>query len=159
MSASFGNPLAPPRGGMLTTEPTLRDRLRHGRHKLVPQRAVWVDLAFSADGKLLAAAGGERGVSGEVRIWSGGDLVKTLKGHADAVYAVAFSPDGRLLATGSYDRDILLWDLAAGKPLRTLEGHNEAVFDLAFRPDGKILASVSADRTVKLWEGGAEPAE
>jgi WD40 repeat protein len=113
-----------------------------------------LDLAFSADGKFLAAAGGERGVSGEVKIWKAdsGQLVKTLKGHADAIYAVAFSPDGKLLATGSYDRDILLWDVEAGTPVRTLEGHNEAVFDVAFRPDGKILASASADRTVKLWD-------
>ncbi|HEX7901141.1 MAG TPA: c-type cytochrome domain-containing protein [Planctomycetota bacterium] len=120
--------------------------------KLAGHAGPVLDLAFSADGKFLAAAGGERGVAGEVKIWADAAVVKTLKGHADAIYAVAFSPDGKLLATGSYDRDVVLWDLAAGKPLRTLEGHNEAVFDVAFRPDGKILASASADRTVKLWD-------
>jgi WD40 repeat protein/mono/diheme cytochrome c family protein len=112
------------------------------------------DLAFSADGALLAAAAGEPGVRGELRLWrvSDGSLVRSLRGHEDAVYAVALSPDGKLLASGSYDRDVILWETETGKPLRTLEGHNEAVFDVAFRPDGKILASVSADRTLKLWD-------
>jgi WD40 repeat protein len=112
------------------------------------------DLAFSADGAFLAAAAGEPGVKGEVRLWKTADgaLLRTLQGHEDAVYAVAVSPDGKLVASGSYDRDVILWEAQTGKPLRTLEGHNEAVFDVAFRPDGKILASVSADRTVKLWD-------
>ena len=73
-------------------------------------------------------------------------------GHADSLYAAALSPDGKLLATGSYDQQIKLWDVASGKELRTLAGHNDAVFDLAFRPDGKLLASASGDRTVKLWD-------
>jgi hypothetical protein len=114
------------------------------------------DLAFSADGRLLAVAGGEPGVSGAVHLWdaagTGTAPPVVLQGHADAVYSLALSPDGRLLATGGYDREILLWDLATRKPVRTLRGHNEAVFDLAFRPDGKILASASADRTLKLWD-------
>ena len=122
--------------------------------KLAPHAGPVRDLAFSSDGALLAAAGGESGVAGEVRLWdpADGTLVRTLQGHADAVYAVAFSPDGKWLATGSYDRDIALWEVATGKRGKLLEGHNEAVFDLAYRPDGKILASVSADRTVKLWD-------
>lgn len=147
--ASSGKQLAVARlGDVEILNPETRAVVR----KLSGHAGPVLDLAFSADGKLLAAAGGERGVSGEVKIWDKEDLVRTLKGHADAVYAVAFSPDGRLLATGSYDRDILLWDLEKGEKLRTLEGHNEAVFDVAFRPDGKILASASADRTVKLWD-------
>jgi len=112
------------------------------------------DLAFSADGAVLAAAAGEPGVKGELRLWrtSDGALLRTLQGHADAVYSVAISPDGKLVASGSYDRDVILWETETGKPVRTLEGHNEAVFDVAFRPDGRILASVSADRTLKLWD-------
>ena len=61
------------------------------------------------------------------------------------------SPDGKLLATCSYDRQINLWDVASGKLVRTFTGHNGAVFDLAFSPDGAILASASADDTVKIW--------
>ncbi len=110
-------------------------------------------IAFSTDGKKLAVASGEAGVSGELTIWDvGGKPGKPLKGHKDAIYAVALSADGKLAATGSYDTKIILWDLATGQPLRQLDGHNEAVFDLAFRPDGRVLASASADRTVKLWD-------
>lgn len=110
-------------------------------------------LLFSPDARTLFAAGGDAGVAGEVRQWSvaDGKLVRVLKGHADAIYAAALAPDGKTLATGSYDQTIQLWDVESGTALRTLSGHNGAVFGLAFRPDGKILASASADRTVKLW--------
>lgn len=114
------------------------------------------DLAFTADGKRLAAAAGEPGVAGEVRIWNveTGRMISAIPAHSDAVYSVAISPDGSTLATGSYDQLIKLWELSGrspGKELLTLKGHNGCVFDLAFRPDGKVLASASADRTVKLW--------
>lgn len=111
-------------------------------------------VAFSADGALLAAAGGEPGVAGEVRLWSvaDGKLVKTFRGHEDAIYSLALAPDGRRFATGSYAHQILLWDMDQEKPIREFHGHNEAVMGLAFRPDGRILASASADRTVKLWD-------
>ena len=111
-------------------------------------------LAFSADGKQLAAAAGEPGLSGEARLWNvvEGTLIRTFAGHRDALYAVALSPDGKTLATGSYDHKIKLWNVETGAERHTLSAHNGAVFDLAFRPDGKILASASGDRTVKLWE-------
>jgi WD40 repeat protein/mono/diheme cytochrome c family protein len=110
-------------------------------------------LAFSTDGKWLAAAGGEAGWLGEARLWNVADgaLVRTFEGHKDALYAVAISPDGKTLATGSYDQKIKLWNLDTGELLHTLSAHNGAIFDLAFRPDGRILASASGDRTVKLW--------
>ena len=110
-------------------------------------------LAFSADGKRLAAAAGEPALFGQATLWSAGDgkLIRTFEGHNDALYAVAISPDGRTLATGSYDQKIKLWNLETGELRDTLSAHNGAVFALAFRPDGKILASASGDRTVKLW--------
>ena len=110
-------------------------------------------LVFSADGAQLFAAAGEAGLFGEVRQWSVAErkLLRVLEGHSDAIYSVALSPDGNILATGSYDQKIKLWDVASGQELNTLSGHNGAVFGLAFRPDGKLLASASADRTVKLW--------
>ncbi|MCP3690658.1 MAG: hypothetical protein GY917_00575, partial [Planctomycetaceae bacterium] len=72
-------------------------------------------------------------------------------GHRDTMYAATLSPDGKTLATSSYDQRIILWNVADGKQLRTLAGHNGAVFDVAFHPDGKVLASASGDETVKLW--------
>jgi len=111
-------------------------------------------IVWSEDGAQLFAASGENAVEGEVKQWSAADwsLTRTLTGHRDMIYALALSPDGTTLATGSYDQKIKLWNVADGKERGTLSGHNGAVYGLAFRPDGKILASASADRTVKLWD-------
>lgn len=76
----------------------------------------------------------------------------TLAGHSGDVSAVAFSPDGRLLATAGSDRIAKVWEEATGKELMTLRGHAQAIEDLAFSPDGKFLAAVSDDRTAKLWD-------
>jgi WD40 repeat protein len=109
---------------------------------------------FSLDGRAVFAASGQPAIAGEVRQWSAADgqLIQVFKGHKDAIYAVALSPDGQTIATGSYDQKIKLWDVSSGKEIKTLSGHNGCVYQLSFRPDGKILASASADRTVKLWD-------
>jgi hypothetical protein len=121
--------------------------------KLTGHRGNVNTVIFSADGSQLFAASGEAGLFGEVRQWSVTDrkLIRVFEGHSDAIYSAALSPNGRILATGSYDQKIKLWGVQSGKELNTLSGHNGAVFGLAFRSDGKILASASADRTVKLW--------
>ena len=123
-------------------------------HKLSGIRGSVNGIAFSRDGKLIAAAAGEAGLFGEARVWNtaDGSLVKTFVGHKDSLYCVAISPDAKVLATGGYDNQIKLWSLGDGKELRTLDGHNGAVFEVAFRPDGQVLASASGDRTVKLWD-------
>ena len=111
-------------------------------------------IAFSRDGKKLAAAGGEPQREGEVKIWDLASfrLISTLKGHKDCIYSVAWSPDGKVIATGSYDKMVKLWDVASGKELRNLQDHIDAVFAVAFSPDGRRLASASQDRTVKIWD-------
>ena len=111
-------------------------------------------LAFSRDGKLLAAAGGLPARSGEVKIWDVEARKETtvIHGHTDCIYAVAFSPDGKSVATSSYDKLIKLWDVATGKEIRTLKDHIDAVYALAFTPDGKRLVSGAADRSVKVWD-------
>lgn len=111
-------------------------------------------VAYSPDGTALAAGGGTPGVAGEVVLLDAatGAVRHTLAGHRDYVYHLAFSPDGRLLATCGYDRLIRIWETATGKPVSVLREHTEAVFAVAFSPDGKLLASAAADRSVKLWE-------
>src|SRR2546421_273917 len=80
--------------------------------------------------------------------------LQVLKGHLDWVSAVAFSPDGKLLASASNDRTIRLWNTATGAASQTLEGHSNHVNAIAFSPDGKVLASASNDKTVRLWAAG-----
>ncbi|MGO9473272.1 MAG: toll/interleukin-1 receptor domain-containing protein [Rhodomicrobium sp.] len=80
------------------------------------------------------------------------DRPSTLTGHTKFVLSVAFSPDGRTLASASSDATIKLWEVATGLELRTLAGHTKAVFSVAFSPDGRTLASGSWDKTIKLWE-------
>ncbi|MEH2159606.1 MAG: hypothetical protein V7K38_00810 [Nostoc sp.] len=77
--------------------------------------------------------------------------IHTLQGHSSSVYSVAFSPDGKTLASGSDDKTIKLWDVTTGREIYTLQGHSSYVHSVAFSPDGKILASGSDDKTIKLW--------
>jgi WD40 repeat protein/serine/threonine protein kinase len=104
-------------------------------------------LAFSPDGMRLAAACRDEAV----RIWGAdGGPVRELRGHAGAVWGVAYGPGGRLASAGD-DGVVRLWD-DAGRELLTLRGHTEAVRAVAFSRDGRRLASAGDDRTVKVWD-------
>jgi WD40 repeat protein len=121
-----------------------------------------VSLAFSADRDTLASGG----VDGSIRLWdfTSGSKPREkamLAKHADAVHALAFSPNNYLLASGSggMDGTVWLWNLTGDqpRPFIALQGHKSPVDALAFSADGKMLASGGNDTTVRVWDIGQQP--
>ena len=106
-------------------------------------------LAFRPDGKRLAWIAGDSLKVGDPQT---GKEILSAPGHAAIVHCLAYSPDGKRLASGSQDKMVKVWDAATGKELHNLAGHSDAVHSVAFRSDGNLLASAGEDGRVILWE-------
>ncbi|HZY83756.1 MAG TPA: WD40 repeat domain-containing protein [Gemmataceae bacterium] len=108
------------------------------------KRAGASDAVLAALGKEKAPPGKPAGPVNVVR-------PMVIKGHTNTVHAVAFAPDGRLIATGSEDKTIRIWGAATGQRQERIS-HTDPVYCLAFSPDGKTLASGGTDKAVTLWD-------
>ena len=117
-------------------------------------------VAISPDGQTLATAeyklepeGMATGPVVAIRDASDGHIRRDCRGHGSGINALAFSPDGKVLGSTSWNEtEIRRWDVATGKALPSYFGHTEAVTSIAFSPDGKTLASTGHDATVRLWD-------
>lgn len=126
---------------------------------LTGQTGLVTALAFSRDGKYLAAASGSTGSVGEVRFYNvpasglpDSKPLLLLAGHRDLILDLAWSPDSKTLASSGYDRLIKLWEVPSGKELHSLKDHSDSVYALGFSTNGQLLASAAADRAVKVWD-------
>lgn len=80
-----------------------------------------------------------------------GIVEESLRGHEDITLAVAFSPDGKFIASGSNDKMVFIWDVESKEKIAEFHGLSDNIYDVAFSPDGKLIAACSKDQSIRIW--------
>ncbi|KAJ7662754.1 quinon protein alcohol dehydrogenase-like superfamily [Mycena polygramma] len=113
-------------------------------------------VAFSSDGRYLAAA--SQSSNNTITLWNAknGEHERDFIGHSQWVYSLALSPDARMLASGSADQTILIWNTETGETDYILLGHSGRVHSLAFSPDNGPIVSAAFDGTIRVWNLNSE---
>ena len=111
-----------------------------------------IEALLFKDGRTIISGGREK--DRPVRLWDveTGNILKTLIEHKDGALSVSFSPDGKMLVSGGWDKTVRLWDAETGNILKTFKGHKGSITSVSFSPNGKMLVSGGWDETVRLWD-------
>jgi WD40 repeat protein len=122
---------------------------------------IWA-IAWKSDGKILAGANASNSIGrSDIQLWDvttenlNSQLIGTLEGHLEGVIAVSWKPNSDILASGSRDKTIRLWDTSNNKLVSTLTEHNAPVNTIEWSPDGTMLASADDNGTIIIWKVGA----